>query len=163
MTSEQAARMYIILRAAYPMVQPSTDTASVYERLLLDLDAQDVEKGLCEIIATSRYFPSVSEIRSAAEAARRARAPSKPKGCRECHGFTSVHGRLEHHAWCSKVLVLPRTPAPIQLLIERVVRREPTRRPRSPLHAGSIANRQAAAATAIAEFLAQEKGVRNAG
>jgi hypothetical protein len=51
------------LRAAFPNANLPAETVAIYEAALADLDPADVERAVVARIKTSRFFPTVAEIR----------------------------------------------------------------------------------------------------
>lgn len=65
MKRSEAAKLIGILMASYPhakIPQPEA-TASAYEEFLLDLDAAAATRAVKRLIAESKFFPSIAEIR----------------------------------------------------------------------------------------------------
>jgi hypothetical protein len=58
--------MVAVLAAAYPNSSISEQTAEVYEVSLADLDVRAAELSVQRLVATSRFMPTVSEIRETA-------------------------------------------------------------------------------------------------
>jgi hypothetical protein len=52
-----------ILIAAYPNFDLKVETIRVYKEMLKDLDAQMLEQAVLAHIATSKFFPTISELR----------------------------------------------------------------------------------------------------
>jgi hypothetical protein len=65
-TKAEAAEIAAMLSAAFPRPQMTEPTMKVYQAMLLDLDRDTVHKAACRLIATAKWLPTVSEIRSAA-------------------------------------------------------------------------------------------------
>jgi hypothetical protein len=55
-----------LLSAAYPRYQLDPATPDVWCAVLSDIDVDALSKGVAEIVCTSRWFPSVAEVRDAA-------------------------------------------------------------------------------------------------
>ena len=55
-----------VLMASYPYAKPSPKTYEVYERAILDLDAEVAQFGVSRLIATQKFLPTISDIRAAA-------------------------------------------------------------------------------------------------
>jgi hypothetical protein len=55
-----------MLVAAYPAAQVSEQTVEVYVTMLHDLDRSPVEQAIVRLIATSKFLPTVAEIRAMA-------------------------------------------------------------------------------------------------
>lgn len=65
MRASEITKLLAVLRGAYPRDKVGDETLPVYIRYLSDLDATDVDRAVDEIIATRKFFPTVSEIRAA--------------------------------------------------------------------------------------------------
>lgn len=65
MKSSEAAEITMMLMAAYPHSKAVAETSAVYERMLLDLDASAARRAVERLIATSKWMPTVAEIREA--------------------------------------------------------------------------------------------------
>jgi hypothetical protein len=63
MNRSEAAKLVALLQAAYPNFTTSEATASVYETLLRDLDADVAKAAIERLICTSRFMPTIAEIR----------------------------------------------------------------------------------------------------
>jgi hypothetical protein len=63
MRASEAAKMVAVLRAAFPRDKVGDETSPVYERYLADLEATEVWPVIDELVATRKWFPTVSEIR----------------------------------------------------------------------------------------------------
>jgi hypothetical protein len=66
MTPPEAAKLVATLSAAYPRAAVTVETSRVYERMLADLDFDVATKAVARVIATSRFLPTIAEIRIAA-------------------------------------------------------------------------------------------------
>lgn len=68
MTINEARRLVAVTLAAYPSMQEKdlSLTAAVWQKMLGDLTMENLEKAVLKIIATKKFFPSISEIRSEA-------------------------------------------------------------------------------------------------
>ncbi len=53
------------LKAAYPNSTVRPETVAVYEQALADLDVKDVGRAVADLVKTSTWFPTISEIRGA--------------------------------------------------------------------------------------------------
>lgn len=65
MKPSEAAELVMLLLGAYPQAKPSSATSQVYERMLSDLDAGSARAAVQKIIATSKWMPTVAEVRAA--------------------------------------------------------------------------------------------------
>lgn len=63
MKQSELAATIAILRAAYPAATLLNETSTVYETMLADLGAAEVQRAVYEHIATNNWFPSVAELR----------------------------------------------------------------------------------------------------
>lgn len=68
MTKSEVAKLVAVLMAAYPNSLSNQQTSAAYERMLVDLDYALTNAALERLIATSRYLPSIAEIRETAHA-----------------------------------------------------------------------------------------------
>jgi len=66
MTEGQVAKLVAVLIAAFPSAKISTETSAVYERMLGDLDYPAANAAIERLLATSKWLPTVAEIREAA-------------------------------------------------------------------------------------------------
>lgn len=66
MTKSEIAKFVAMLVEAFPNAQASTATSEIYERMLADLDPKTMSQVVTNLIQTSRFFPTVAEIRAAA-------------------------------------------------------------------------------------------------
>lgn len=67
MTESQAAKLVAVLIAAYQQPQAKLDqkSAAIYERMLMDLDYMAASAAVERLLATSKWPPSIAEIREA--------------------------------------------------------------------------------------------------
>ena len=65
MTKAEAAKLVAVLIAAYPSAKLGPDTAGIYERMLADLDYPSANAAVERLLATSKWPPTVAEIREA--------------------------------------------------------------------------------------------------
>lgn len=66
MTKAETIKLLAVLRAAYPNQTITEETVDVYCGMLADLDAEAATQGVKALLAESRFFPTISEIRAAA-------------------------------------------------------------------------------------------------
>lgn len=66
----------MMLMGAFPGAKTSDSTSQVYESMLRDLDAAVTRTAVQRLIATSRFLPTISEIREAATAQQRGPRPT---------------------------------------------------------------------------------------
>lgn len=65
MTQTEVSKLVAVLAAHYPTAKLSRDNLMAYERALADLDYQLAQSAVERIVRTSRFFPSIAEIREA--------------------------------------------------------------------------------------------------
>ena len=70
MTPKQAAQTVALLAAAYPYAKVSVDTSQVYENMLGDLDFDVTKQAVARLVTTSKFMPTIAEIREASTALR---------------------------------------------------------------------------------------------
>ena len=70
MTEGQVAKLVAVLIAGYPSARITAETSAVYERMLRDLDYAAVNAAVEWLLATSKWLPTVAEIREAAHSLR---------------------------------------------------------------------------------------------
>lgn len=63
MNRAEAMRVFALLQAAYPRQELPDSTELVYASALADLDVVAVERAALALIRTSRWFPTIAEIR----------------------------------------------------------------------------------------------------
>lgn len=66
MKAADAAKLVATLMAAYPQAQMTAATSGLYERMLEDLDRDTSSAAVERLIKTSKWLPTVAEIRAAA-------------------------------------------------------------------------------------------------
>jgi len=66
MKPSESAELVMLLLGAYPQAKPSSATSQVYELMLSDLDLGSARAAVQKLIATSRFMPTVAEVRCAA-------------------------------------------------------------------------------------------------
>lgn len=66
MKRSESAELVMTLLAAYPAAKTTASTSQVYETMLSDLDVKEARGAVMKLIATSRFLPTIAEIRSAA-------------------------------------------------------------------------------------------------
>ncbi len=66
MKAIDAAKLVATLAAAYRDSKISPETSQVYESLLADLDLDVAKEAVLRLIATSKWLPTIAEIRSTA-------------------------------------------------------------------------------------------------
>lgn len=65
MTNAESAKLVAVLLASYPGAKTTPRTSEVYERMLADLDYPTANAAVERLLATSRFMPSIAEIREA--------------------------------------------------------------------------------------------------
>lgn len=78
MTDKQVRQLVALLLGAFPHAKANEYTVKAYERMLLDLDAKAASAALEHLMATSKYMPTIAEIRAAV--AEMQRGPVKAGG-----------------------------------------------------------------------------------
>ena len=63
MTSSEALKLVSVLKAAYPRQEMGEDTIEVYVSFLSDLNYREADQAVRGVITTSRFFPTIAEIR----------------------------------------------------------------------------------------------------
>ena len=63
MTRAEAMRVFALLQGAYPRQELPASTESIYAAALGDLDVVAVERAVLFLIRTSRWLPTIAEIR----------------------------------------------------------------------------------------------------
>lgn len=63
MTKAEALRLVAMLRAAWPRQEVGQDTAEVYAGMLGDLPFEEAKAAVTRLVQTSRFFPTIAEIR----------------------------------------------------------------------------------------------------
>lgn len=66
MTPADTAELVAMLSAAYPNSKIPEATCRVYESMLADLDRESAHRAVSRLMATSKWLPTIAEIRSAA-------------------------------------------------------------------------------------------------
>lgn len=63
MTTDESRGLVAQLRAAFPRQELTAETLAVYCRMLADLDAGAAQHAVLGLMAVSRFFPTIAEIR----------------------------------------------------------------------------------------------------
>jgi hypothetical protein len=71
MTKAEAASLIASLVTAFPSARFATENAEMYESGISDLDAKETQAAIGELIHSSRYLPTIAEIRGEVMRARR--------------------------------------------------------------------------------------------
>lgn len=66
MKKSEVAELVMMILAAYPNARTTASTSQVYETMLADLEADRARAAVHRLIASSRFMPTVAEIRAAA-------------------------------------------------------------------------------------------------
>lgn len=66
MKQSEVTELVEILAAAFPRPQMTEATCNVYERMLCDLDRELAHRAVARLITSSKWLPTVAEIRGAA-------------------------------------------------------------------------------------------------
>lgn len=62
----ESAELVMLLLGAYPQAKTTDSTSKIYETMLSDLDATLAKAAVQKLIASSKWMPTVAEIRAAA-------------------------------------------------------------------------------------------------
>lgn len=99
MNRSEVAALLAVCAAAYPHVNVSKETASLYAEMLADLDPQVAMGAVRRLIATSQFFPTVAAIREQAAAMVEPLAPSPAKAWAEVMAKMREVGRSTVPEW----------------------------------------------------------------
>lgn len=66
MTEGQVSKLVAVLAASYPAAKGDAGTVAAYQRMLADLDYPAANAAVERLIATSKWMPTVAEIRESA-------------------------------------------------------------------------------------------------
>lgn len=66
MTRGEASKLVTLLAAAFPRAGVTTATSEVYEAMLADLPYPEASEAVARLLRTSRFLPTIAEIREAA-------------------------------------------------------------------------------------------------
>lgn len=66
MTKAEVAKIWVMLLGAYPAAKQNEATGRIYESMLEDLDAEACVEAVKRLFKTSRFLPTIAEIRSMA-------------------------------------------------------------------------------------------------
>ncbi len=66
MTRAEALEIISVLTAAYPQANLSKETGNIYVRFLIDLSFEIGQAAVLDLISKNKWFPSISELREAA-------------------------------------------------------------------------------------------------
>jgi hypothetical protein len=93
MKKSEAAELVMMLIAAFPQAKTTDRTSQVYETMLVDIDAAAARAAVHRLIATSRWMPTVAEIRAICAAQTHGAARSGEEAYAEVLAAVRVHGR----------------------------------------------------------------------
>ncbi len=65
MKQSEVADLVAVIAAAFPNQRPTERTCQVYESLLVDLDFATTQRAVARLLATSKFMPTIAEIRAA--------------------------------------------------------------------------------------------------
>jgi hypothetical protein len=68
--ASEAGALVAVLKAAFPRQEVPEETMRLYAEQLVDLDLKAGEAAISKLLHTSRFFPTIAEIRAAANEAR---------------------------------------------------------------------------------------------
>lgn len=94
--TERIAHILGMLVVAYPSGLITDETTTLYTRMLSDIDPTVLETAVLQHIATSRFFPTVAELR---EAAMKIASPA----CQHptsAEAWGEVKGQMRKVGWC---------------------------------------------------------------
>jgi hypothetical protein len=66
MTKSEVSKLVYMLFSAYHSKEPQDATIELYEQLLLDLPAEPAKAAVLRLLQTSRFRPTIAEVREAA-------------------------------------------------------------------------------------------------
>lgn len=66
MTKSEAAKLVAMLLNAYPQAQFGPASSALYETLLADLDECEARAAICRLVQTTKWLPTIAEIRAMA-------------------------------------------------------------------------------------------------
>lgn len=92
MKHHEAKRIVAVLLASYPNREFGAETASAYVEGILDLDAATCGLAAQRLIRTSKFLPTISEIREATTAQQRGPAPRGEEAWAELQGACRRYG-----------------------------------------------------------------------
>lgn len=92
MNASEAVKLVGMLKAAYPRAEINAETTRIYCEMLADLDASEATNAVKHLLATSKFFPSIAEIR-AMLATRQEQLPASEAAWGEVRKAISSQGR----------------------------------------------------------------------
>ena len=63
MKPSEALELIALMRDSYPSAKVGVDTVKAYARMIVDLDHAEAQAAVYSLIAESKFFPAISEIR----------------------------------------------------------------------------------------------------
>lgn len=102
MTQQEAASLIGALKAAFPRHPVSKGTASLYMAFLVGMDYENAHEGVKRHIATSKWFPTVAEIRDAAAASDP--KPESDQAWTEVLAAVTRYGRSKSPPWSDPMI-----------------------------------------------------------
>lgn len=93
MKLSEAAEIVLTLIKAFPHVRCDGQTADIYERSIADLEAGACRAAVQRLIATSKFFPAIAEIRAACAAQTHGVARTGEEAYAELTQAVRTHGR----------------------------------------------------------------------
>jgi hypothetical protein len=100
-TTNEVHRVWAVLLSAYPSWEKESSeeklarTLTVYERLLRDIPGEALEAAALQLIAESKFFPTVAELRAKALSLLGPTFPSPMEAWGEVKRAISRHGRYQ--------------------------------------------------------------------
>lgn len=73
MTRDETKKLFALMIMAYPpqlRIENTEHTITLWFKLLEDINYKDAERGMINIIKTSKYPPSIADVRNASEGAK---------------------------------------------------------------------------------------------
>lgn len=119
MKKSEAAELVMMILAAYPNAKTSSSTSQVYETMLADLDPKTARQAVTALIATSKFVPTIAEIREACAAivqAKRA-ALARQQAARIPSLTRAELGERDRNNWAREALVVPKGAAASEAVV----------------------------------------------
>lgn len=104
MNQKQVAQMVATMAAAYPYAKVTVETSVAYERMLVDLDHDVAQRAVARLIGTSKFMPTIAEIREAATSLRLGPARTGGEAWIEAIGAVRKVGIYGVPIWSEPVL-----------------------------------------------------------
>lgn len=99
MTRDEAAKIVAVLFGSYPMARFTKDNAEAYITGLMDLPADACGAAALRLRSTSKFLPSIAEIREAATAQRAGARKTGAEAYGELLAAVQRHGRYPEVRW----------------------------------------------------------------